>query len=165
MHSASNPVRRAAGWIEDRLLVTIMLALLAFNGISIVARYVFNHALGELFEMMVLGGLAMYWLALGIAQTERAHLGVGTAVERLPARMRIVAEWLRLVMIAAFLSTVIYCGLTLALSQFRTGSVSGLLGIPLWVFCMFIPIGAALMLVRSVAQHLAKPGREDGPAL
>lgn len=140
---------------EHRVLEGALLVLLALNTISIAARYVFNHAIGELFELMILGSVAFYWLGIATAERAGAHLGVSVLVPLLPSGLRKVTELLRLLVIAGFLLGVVYSGSHLVASQLRLGLTSGLLDMPLWLFSVFMPAGAALMLYRVLYGHFA----------
>lgn len=134
--------------IEHRVLEAALLVLLALNTVSIAARYVFNHAIGELFELMILGSVAFYWLGIATAERAMAHLGVSVFIPLLPAAPRKVSELVRLLVIAGFLLGVVYSGVHLVAGQAGLGLSSGLLDMPLWLFSVFMPLGAALMLVR-----------------
>jgi TRAP-type C4-dicarboxylate transport system permease small subunit len=140
--------------LEYKLLEGALLVLLALNATAIVSRYIFNHAIGELFEIMILGSVAAYWLGIATAERERAHLGVTVAVSVLPSRLRRPARLLRLLVVAGFLAAVVYSGGALVLSQYRLNMTSGILDMPLWIFAAFMPIGAALMLIRAVWAEL-----------
>ena len=140
---------------EHRVLEAALLVLLALNTISIAARYVFNHAIGELFELMILGSVAFYWLGIATAERAKAHLGVSVFVPLLPSSLRSACELLRLIVIAGFLLGVVYSGCLLVAGQLRLGLTSGLLDMPLWLFSVFMPAGAALMLWRVLRGHFA----------
>jgi TRAP-type C4-dicarboxylate transport system permease small subunit len=138
---------------EYRAIEWSLLVLLGLITVSVVARYVFNHAIGELFELMIFGSVAFYWLAMATAEREGAHLGVGFGVAALPAGLRRIASLVRIAVIAIFLAVIVYSGSLLVLSQFRLGMASGLLHIPLWIFSIFMPFGAVLMLIRALRSH------------
>lgn len=139
---------QAAVLVEHRALELAFVALVAMNAVNVFARYVLNRSIGSLFEVMVLLSVAAYWLGIATAERSRAHLGMSFVVVRLPGRVRRASELVRLAVITAFLLATAYSGAMLALDQYRSGAVSGTLGMPLWVFTAFIPLGALLMLVR-----------------
>lgn len=146
---------RAAVALEYRALEAALLILLALNAISIVARYVFDHAIGELFEVMILGSVAFYWLGIATAERERSHLGVTFLVALMPPDPRRIAMLLRLLVIAGFLLAVVYSGGHLVAGQLRLGLTSGILDMPLWMFSVFMPLGAGLMLLRVIRGYFA----------
>ncbi len=146
--------------LEYRVLETALIILVLLNGTSIISRYLFNHAIGELFEIMVLGSVAIYWLAIATAQREQAHIGVGFAVSVFPPRVRIVVGIVRLTVICGFLLVVFFSGVELTIAQFRSAGSSGLLNMPLWLFSMFMPLGGMLMLARVLRQHFSQQQME-----
>ena len=125
-------------------------ALVAMNAVNIFARYVLHRSIGSLFEVMVLLSVATYWLGIASAERTRSHLGMDFVTSRLDGPARRVAEGLRRLVIAAFLLAAAWSGAQLAWSQFRSGAASGTLGMPLWTFTVFIPLGCLLMLVRAM---------------
>ncbi|KPQ05693.1 MAG: TRAP-type C4-dicarboxylate transport system, small permease component [Rhodobacteraceae bacterium HLUCCA12] len=150
-------MRRLAA-IEYRFLELALAMLVVLNGISITSRYLFRHALGELFEVMILGGIAVYWVAIATAEREKAHLGVDSLVMVLPRQLQRITRHLRMAVIAAFYGVVIFSGILLVLRQMSSGATAGLLDLPLWTVAIFMPIGAALALWRSLTQVDTVPG-------
>jgi C4-dicarboxylate transporter DctQ subunit len=136
--------------LEFRLLEAGLRLLLVLNGTSVFTRYVLNHAVGELFEAMIFISVAIYWLGVATAQRLGGHLGMDFAVSALPAGARRVADLLRLLVIVGFLGAVIYSSILMIMSQFRLGTATSLLGVPVWLFSIFLPIGCALLLWRSI---------------
>lgn len=150
-------MRRLAA-IEYRFLELALVALVVLNGISITSRYMFRHALGELFEVMILGGIAVYWVAIATAERERAHLGVDSFVMILPRRLQRGTRLLRTAVVASFYGVVVWSGILLVLRQMSSGATAGLTDLPLWIVAAFIPFGAALALWRSLTLGDTAPG-------
>lgn len=146
--------------LEHGLLEAAFVALVAMNTVNVFARYVFNHSIGSLFEIMVLLSVATYWLGIATAERTRSHLGMNFITSRLPPVARRIAEWLRLAIIAAFLLAAAFSAGALAISQYRSGAMSGTAGMALWPFTAFIPLGCLLMLLRALS-----PAASAGPGL
>jgi TRAP-type C4-dicarboxylate transport system permease small subunit len=140
--------------VEYGLLELSFLALVAMNATNVFARYVLNRSIGSLFEVMVLLSIATYWLGIATAESRQMHLGMNLVTSRLRGAWRRIAEVLRLAVIAAFLLAAAYSAGLLALSQWRSGATAGTLGVPLWPFTTFIPLGCLVMLWRSLAHGL-----------
>ncbi len=134
--------------MEYGLLELSFVALVAMNAVNVFARYVLNRSIGSLFEVMVLLSVATYWLGIATAERSRTHLGMNFVTSKLTGTAQRVCEWLRLAVIAAFLLAAAYSAAGVAWSQYRSGAVSGTLGMPLWPFTIFIPLGCLLMLAR-----------------
>lgn len=141
---------RFLGVLEFRLLEISLAALLIMNGLSVFTRYVLNSAVGELFEIMILLGVATYWLGIATAERLGGHLGMDFVVTMLPNGARRITGWIRKAVILGFLGVVIYSGLRLTMSQYRFGTNSGILDMPLWLFSISMPIGCAILAFRTV---------------
>jgi len=145
-----NRLFRFLGGLEFRLLEVSLFGLLVMNGVGVFARYVLNSAIGELFEIMILLSVATYWLGVATAERLGGHLGMDLFVAVLPAGVQRIAGILRKVIILGFLAVVIYSGVRLTMSQYRFGTNSGILDMPLWIFSIWMSIGAALLAWRTI---------------
>lgn len=141
---------RLLGTLEFRLLELSLAALLVMNGAGVFTRYVLNSAVGELFEIMILVAVATYWLGVATAERVGGHLGMELFVAMLPAGPRRLSELLRKVIILGFLAVVIYSGTRLSMMQYRFGTNSGIVDMPLWIFSVFVPFGSALLFWRTL---------------
>jgi C4-dicarboxylate transporter, DctQ subunit len=141
---------RLLGEFEFRLLELALAALLVMNGLSVFTRYVLNSAMGELFEIMIFLAVATYWLGVATAERVGGHLGMGLVVALLPRGPQRFALFLRKLVVLGFLSVVAYSGTKLTMMQHRFGTNSGLLDMPLWIFSIFVPLGAALLFLRTL---------------
>ena len=157
------PSRLAAwlGALEFRFLEVSLAVLVVLNGVGVFARYVVNHAIGELFEAMLLLSVAAYWLGVATAERMGGHLGMNILVSALPGGLRRATEIVRKLVILGFLAVVVYSGVRLSMTQFRYATASGLLGIPLWVFSAFLPLGCALLGLRVLIP--SRRVRENAP--
>jgi TRAP-type C4-dicarboxylate transport system permease small subunit len=151
------------GGLEFRLVELSLAALVVMNGVGVFARYVLGSAVGELFEIMILLSVATYWLGIATAERLGGHLGMDLPVTMLPQGPRRLAELIRKVIILCFLAVVIYSGVRLSMSQFRFGTNSGILDMPLWIFSAFMPIGCALLAWRTLFPPRVF-GHQNGPA-
>lgn len=134
--------------IEYRYLELALVVLVILNGVSISSRYLFRHALGELFEIMILGGVAVYWVAIATAEREKAHLGVDSFVMILPRGLQRITRHARIAVVAAFYSAIVWSGILLVMRQYSSGATAGLIDVPLWTISVFMPFGAAIALWR-----------------
>jgi len=157
------PVRFLAA-LEFRLLELSLAALLVMNGISVFTRYALNNAIGELFEIMILLAVATYWLGVATAERVGGHLGMELAVAMLPEGPRRIAGALRKLVILGFLAVVVYSGTRLSLSQYRFGTNSGIVDMPLWWFSAFVPFGCALLFWRTLFELRAAGSVQVEPA-
>lgn len=136
--------------LEVRALDVGLLLLLVLNGASVFTRYVLNHAVGELFEVMIFTSVAIYWLGVATAQRFGGHLGMDFVVATLPRFARRVTDVVRVAVIVGFLGVVIYSGTLLVIAQVRFGTSTSLLGLPVWIFSAVLPLGCLLLAWRTV---------------
>lgn len=143
--------------LEYLVLEVAFIVLVAMNAVNVFARYVLNHSIGSLFELMILLAIAVYWLGVATSERTQGHLGMSFVVSRLPAGLRKLTELLRVCVIVAFLVVAAYSGAMLAIGQIQSRSISGTLGMPLWIFSIFIPLGCLLMLLRVLRPSPVEP--------
>ena len=139
---------RMLGELEFRLLELSLAVLVVMNGVGVFSRYVLHSAVGELFEIMILVSVATYWLGIATAERVGGHLGMELFVGMLPEGPRRLTELLRKLVILGFLAVVVYSGTRLSMMQYRFGTNSGIVDMPLWIFSAFVPFGSALLFWR-----------------
>lgn len=147
---------RLLGNLEFRLLELSLAALLVLNGAGVFTRYALNSAVGELFEIMILVAVATYWLGVATAERVGGHLGMELFVAMLPTGPRRITDLLRKLVILGFLAVVIYSGTKLSMMQYRFGTNSGIVDMPLWIFSAFIPLGSALLFWRTLFASISE---------
>lgn len=145
----SRPMR-LLGALEFRMLELSLAVLVVMNGVGVFSRYVLHSAVGELFEIMILLAVATYWLGVATAERVGGHLGMELFVSMLPTGPRRVTEFVRKAVILGFLAVVIYSGARLSMMQYRFGTNSGIVDMPLWIFSAFVPLGSALLFWRTL---------------
>lgn len=141
-------LRRLIGRLEEDGLAAVLMTIVALNATNVFCRYVLGRSIGQLFELMVLLSMIVYWLGIGYAQRKNGHLGMDMLVARLGPGARRWTGRARLGVSVAFLLAVAYSGGRLAASQFQSGAVSGSLDLKLWWFSVLIPAGALIMAWR-----------------
>jgi TRAP-type C4-dicarboxylate transport system permease small subunit len=137
-------LRRLIGRLEEDGLAAVLMTIVALNATNVFCRYVLGRSIGQLFELMVLLSMVVYWLGIGYAQRKNGHLGMDMLVARLGPGARRWTGRARLGVSFAFLLAIAYS----AASQFQSGAVSGSLDLKLWWFSVLIPAGALIMAWR-----------------
>jgi len=133
---------------EHRLLELVLLLLVGLNGVNVFYRYVLQRPAGYLFEIMIGLALLIYWIGSATAQRQNGHLGMSFLVAALPAGPRRILALIRQIVVAGFLACVVFSGGLLAWSHYRSGTMSGNLNLPIWIWTAFLPAGALIMLIR-----------------
>lgn len=141
-------LRRLISRLEEDGLSAVLMTIVVLNATNVFCRYILGRSIGQLFELMVLLSMAVYWLGIGYAQRRSGHLGMDMLVARLGPGARRWTNLARLGVSIGFLVAVAYSGGRLAASQFQSGAVSGSLDLKLWWFSVLIPAGALVMAWR-----------------
>ncbi|HTV71236.1 MAG TPA: TRAP transporter small permease [Rhizobiaceae bacterium] len=163
MAETRNPIVRFFAALEFRVLEAGLLILLVLNTLTIFSRYIMGRPMGSLFELMVLGSVAMYWLGAATAERVGGHLGMDFLVTKFPAGLQRINEWFVKAVTIAFLAVVIYSGYKLSRSQIAYGAHSGMLKIPMWLFSGFMPLAALLYLWRVVTRSKGTRSADEAP--
>lgn len=95
----------------------------------------------------------MVWIAyigasLGVKKS--AHLGVEIVMNMLPGKLKVVSKYVRVAIILLFNILIILFSYKIMNHQVSMGQVSPALSIPIWMAYLAIPVGAFLMIIRSI---------------
>jgi C4-dicarboxylate transporter, DctQ subunit len=108
----------------------------------------------------------MIWiifLGIGTATRRNAHFAVGAFVDILPKTLQKYIAVLRTLIVIGFSVVIVVLSLKIMMAQMNMGQTSPALRIPMWTAYAAIPVGCALMIIRSiqssVEEFLAK-GKE-----
>lgn len=118
--------------------------------ISTIFRY---FKLGAIPWSEELARYLMIWIAyigasLGIKKN--AHLGVEILVNKLPKSLKSVAKYFRVAIILLFNALIISFSYKIINHQMNMGQLSPAMAIPIWYAYLAIPVGALLMIIRSI---------------
>jgi TRAP-type C4-dicarboxylate transport system permease small subunit len=134
------------------LATLICLALVCYG---VVLRYFFGQPLSWSDEMGGFLVVVLVMLAVAEAQRRGEHIGVDLLLERSRGRFRRALQGFGVLWVAVAAVVLLWQGWeTVAFSRMIGARPLALAEIPLWLVEMFIPIGAALMLLVSLAQLL-----------
>ena len=120
---------------------------------EIVARYVFIKPTIWVEEMSRFLQIWATYLAAACVLKNRQLIAIHVIRDRLPKYFRIVSEALSLTIIAVFCLVAIWYGSTTVLESIRVGRASStMLGVPLWMTELAIPIGFSLLFLQVLAE-------------
>jgi TRAP-type C4-dicarboxylate transport system permease small subunit len=142
------------------------LACFALVCASVVARYFFGTPLPWIDYSAAWLVIALTMLATAETQRRDEHIGVEVLRDRLTGRARHAARILGVLSVVAVAAILLREGIeTVAFSR-MIGIATEIQAIPLWWLHLLIPIGAALLLLVSLAQLLVllAGGEPRGPA-
>ncbi|WP_161993450.1 TRAP transporter small permease [Muricoccus nepalensis] len=141
-------VSRLACWLAS-LSTLVCLGLI---GASVVARYVFQTPLPWIDKVAGWLVLALVLLAAPEAQRRFEHIGVDVAVGRMGPRLARAAHLAGAASVALVAGILLWAGWeTVAFSR-MVGLVTDVAEIPEWWVQLLLPVGAAVLLLVSLAQ-------------
>lgn len=146
-----------SSWFSRLILGVSMLALFAIPFImtfDIMSRLVFNRPTIWSLEISILLFQAVVFLPLGPLVLEGRHLRVTFLTDLLPHWSKALSLF-GLGAIALFACFMTYHGLLHTHHAWAQGQISpSLLGMPLWISYVFIPVGGLILLVSAVSKAI-----------
>lgn len=136
--------------LEDHLLAGLMLLMLALLFANIVGRYVIGAALA--FTEEIVSYLFVYASMIGAASAcaKGANMGLSAVVEKLPPRWQRASVLVVCAASCSLFALLLYQGFEMVVSQFDYAQVTPTTRLPVWIFSLSLPLGAALFLFRTL---------------
>lgn len=141
--------------LEQALAAAAMALICVISLANVVVRYFTNvsFAFTEEFSVFLLVFMTFVGAAAAFAKAE--HIRIGFFVDRLPPRLRLAAELLSLLATVFVFALVLYYGALFALDQWRYDETSPGLGLPQWIYSVWLPILSGVILLRVLGRGLA----------
>ncbi|GHC17589.1 TRAP transporter small permease [Aidingimonas halophila] len=148
----------------ERVLATLSLVIIALISLAnVVVRYITGGSFAFTEEFSVFLLVVLTFAGASVALRRNGHIRIGLlerALPRGPKRVLIVLQWIAG---ATVLGLIVWFGGLLAWQEFQWESRSPGLGLPQWWYIVWLPILAALMLLRLTQQAVDRlKGRELG---
>ncbi|WP_192034982.1 TRAP transporter small permease [Halomonas sp. YLGW01] len=139
----------------ERVLATLSLVVIALISLAnVVVRYITDASFAFTEEFSVFLLVVLTFAGASVALRRNGHIRIGLLERALPAAPRkglIVFQWL---CGATVLGLIVWFGGKLAWEEYHWQSLSPGLGLPQWWYIVWLPVLAALMLVRLSQQCL-----------
>ena len=135
---------------ERALLAALMAALCLITMANVVVRYFTNASFAFTEEISVSLMVVMTLLGAATAFHRDKHISVMFVFERLSARGRHRLMLFGLLASALMFALLAWYGARLAWDDYRFDVTSPALGIPQWVYTMWLPVLSVLIVVRVV---------------
>lgn len=138
-------------YFEELVLVGTMLVMIAMNFLNVVFRYLFPQSpfsYTEELTLVLFVWATMFGISCGLKRG--AHTGMALLTDRLPPLFHKLAIVLSTLMMCLFSCVLLYSGATLVRNNIAYGNILPSLGVSAnWKSAAY-PIGALLMLYRSI---------------
>lgn len=139
----------------ERVLATLSLVIIALISLAnVVVRYVTDASFAFTEEFSVFLLVVLTFAGASVALRRNGHIRISLLERALPAAPRkvlIVFQWL---CGATVLGLIVWFGGKLAWEEYHWQSLSPGLGLPQWWYIIWLPVLAALMLIRLSQQCL-----------
>jgi TRAP-type C4-dicarboxylate transport system permease small subunit len=166
--SAPAPVGEPPAWVplstEGAVGAALMGLLCLITFANVVTRYLTNVSIAftEEFSVALMVMLALVGAAAAFARNQ--HMRMGFLVDGLPARARQAIELLVLALGCLLFALLVWYGSRLAWDEFRFDVGSSGLGLPQWLYTIWLPVLSAVVCARIIGRMIRLVRTEpDGP--
>ncbi len=147
--------------IERWLLAAVMAALCLITMANVVVRYFTNVSFAFTEEISVSLLVVMTLVGASTAFYRNKHIAILFVVDRVPAKMRERFALFSLVACAVMFGLLVWYGTRMAWDDFRYDVTSPALGVPQWLYSVWLPLLSALIVIRllnQIRRHLKSSG-------
>lgn len=138
-------LERAFVWLNQGLVMLMMMAMAALVFTNVVTRYLFGFSLNWAEETSRYLMIWVAYLGAGLAMREGRHVAIEYLQGLLPPRLAPYARGVVALLILAFMVTLAVLGVQIA--QFAWRQRTPVLGLPQGAVYLAIPIGAGLFVL------------------
>lgn len=156
--------------VEEAFAALAMGLICLISLANVVVRYLTDASFAFTEEFSVFLLVVMTLLGASVAFARNEHIRITFFLERFPRSVRLLAELITLMITTLLFSMIVYYGALFALDEYNYGEISAGLGYPSWLYSVWLPILAALILVRVLirawrvmraARQSTRPGRQS----
>ncbi|ERS84783.1 TRAP transporter small permease [Halomonas sp. PBN3] len=152
------PDARPERWLAALALVIIALISLG----NVITRYITGGSLAFTEELSVFLLVVLTFAGATVALRRNGHIRIGMLERALPPGPRRALVLLQGLCGVLLLGLIVWFGAKLAWQEYRWETTSPGLGLPQWWYIVWLPLLAAVMLVRQLQQTLDRlRGRLD----
>ncbi|MGE0725554.1 MAG: TRAP transporter small permease [Alphaproteobacteria bacterium] len=134
--------------IEEALMAAVMAALCLITFANVVVRYLTNVSFAFTEEYSIALMVVLTLLGSAVAFATDRHIRVTVLLDRLPPGPRRVAEILVLGAVALMFALLVRLGGRLAWDEYRFEETSPGLGVPTFLYTMWLPILSGVVVLR-----------------
>lgn len=141
-------LNKIVNWVENIMVVILMLVATVVAIVQVVARYVFNNSLYWSEELILYSLITMSFLAASMGVRYAAHISVEMLYAFAGPRLTRVLKYVATLLGFAFAATLVYYGGRLFINTSNMGQLSPAMQVPVAYIYLTIPVAGAFMLVR-----------------
>lgn len=160
--SRANPRTRIPLGIEEALLAAAMAAIALITAANVATRYLTDVSLAFTEEYSVVLMVIVALLGTAVAAASGRHIRIGYFVELLPPRGRRLAELAATLLTILCFALLVWYGWRLAYDEYRFEVLSNGLGHPNWWYTGWLPLLAAVVVLRALGRAIRLARGRDG---
>ena len=143
-------IMNALAKIEELVAVIVMIVVTAFTSINVFARYVLQSSIPWSEELVVALFVLMTMLGGALCAREGSLVSLTLVYDLLPEKGKKFFTVVSIIVSLFFCYILIKYGFSKVATQMANGSETFSLRWPEWVFTIYLPIGAVLMVIHFI---------------
>src|SRR5690625_3809204 len=141
--------------IEEALAATAMAVICLISFANVIVRYATNYSFAFTEEFSVFLLVFMTFVGSSAAFAAGEHIRISFLLDRFPLTLRWLAEILILLTTTALFSLILYYGAQVTWDQWYWGETSAGLGLPAWIYSIWLPLLTIAILLRVLGRGWA----------
>lgn len=140
--------------IEEALAALAMALICLISLANVLVRYMTDASFAFTEEFSVFLLVVMTLLGASIAFARNEHIRITFFLERFPRPVRFVAELISFLVTTLLFSMIVYYGALFTFDEYQYDEISAGLGYPSWIYSIWLPLIATIILVRVVGRSV-----------
>jgi TRAP-type C4-dicarboxylate transport system permease small subunit len=157
-----NPKTRIPLKVEEVLVAAAMAAMALITAANVATRYLTDISLAFTEEYSVVLMVLVALLGTSVATASGRHIRIGYFVELLPKGGQRVAEIAAMALTILCFGILVWYGWRLAYDEYRFEVLSNGLGNPNWWYTGWLPLLAAIVVLRATGRLIRLARGQDG---
>lgn len=148
-------MRKLNEYLEEVILVILLVCMIFILGLQIVLRYVFKNSLSWSEELVRYMFVWSTFIGIPYCIKNNTSIRVNQFKTAMPIKVQNILSYVdKFIMFILFLIMAVF-SIDIVNSSFVSGQSSAAMGIPYWLIQISVPIGSVLSLIRIVQNVMA----------
>ena len=148
-------MRKLNEYLEEVILVILLVCMIFVLGLQIVLRYVFKNSLSWSEELVRYMFVWSTFIGIPYCIKNNTSIRVNQFKTAMPIKVQNILSYVdKFIMFILFLIMAVF-SIDIVNSSFASGQSSAAMGIPYWLIQISVPIGSVLSLIRIVQNVMA----------
>jgi TRAP-T family tripartite ATP-independent periplasmic transporter, membrane protein len=148
-------MRKLNEYLEEVILVILLVCMIFILGLQIVLRYVFKNSLSWSEELVRYMFVWSTFIGIPYCIKNNTSIRVNQFKTAMPINVQNILSYVdKFIMFILFLIMAVF-SIDIVNSSFASGQSSAAMGIPYWLIQISVPIGSVLSLIRIVQNVMA----------